>query len=131
MKNHLGRLILLVEDYEPALQFYQKNFEFETLFDITTSVGQRFLHIGTNSTNAMGIWFLKAEGKEQKERIGKQTAGQPTLVIYTTSLSELYDKLKHNNVRIKMEPVLTPQYNFFHCYDLYGNEIVVVELNAG
>ena len=101
MKNHLGRLILLVEDYEPALQFYQKNFEFETLFDITTSVGQRFLHIGTNSTNAMGIWFLKAEGKEQKERIGKQTAGQPTLVIYTTSLSELYDKLKHNNVRQK------------------------------
>ena len=29
---------------------------------------------------------------------------------------------------IKVELVLTPGYSYFHCLDLYGNEIVVVEI---
>ncbi|WP_315816981.1 hypothetical protein [Paraflavitalea speifideaquila] len=50
------------------------------------------------------------------------------MVIYTTELHVLYEQLLNNGVRIKTEPVITPAYSFLHCYDLYGNEIVVVEL---
>lgn len=128
MKNYLGRIILLIEDYEAAASFYEKNFGFKKMFDVTTDVGQRFLHMGSDPLDTLGIWFLKADTKEQKERIGNQTSGQPTMVIYTTSLEELFQKLKENNVKIKIEPVLTPDYKFFHCFDLYGNEIVVVEI---
>ena len=129
MKNYLGRIIILVRNYEEATAFYEQNFGFKKIFDVTTNVGQRFLHIGTDPADALGIWFLKADGKEQKERVGNQTCGQPTMVIYTTSLEEVHRKLKENNVRIKIEPVLTPEYKFLHCFDLYGNEIVVVEIN--
>lgn len=128
MKNYLGRIILLIDDYEKAASFYEKNFGFTKISDVTTDVGQRFLHIGTDSLHSLGIWFLKAESKEQRERIGNQTSGQPTMVIYTTSLQELFQKLKTNHVKIKVEPVITPEYKFFHCFDLYGNEIVVVEI---
>jgi predicted enzyme related to lactoylglutathione lyase len=128
MKNHIGRMILLVDDYEKAAAFYETNFGFTRIFDVTTDVGQRFLHIGTEQAETLGIWFLKADRKEQKERIGNQTCGQPTMVIYTTAFDELYKRLKSNKVTIKAEPVLTPGYNFLHCLDLYGNEIVVVEL---
>lgn len=128
MKNYLGRIIILIEDYEEASAFYEQNFGFKRIFDVTTDVGQRFLHIGTDPIDTLGIWFLKADSKEQKERVGDQTCGQPTMVIYTTSLEELYRKLKENNVKIKIEPVWTPGYKFLHCFDLYGNEIVVVEI---
>lgn len=128
MKNYLGRIIILVNDYEEASNFYEQNFGFKRIFDVTTDVGQRFLHIGTDTVNSLGIWFLKADSKEQKERVGRQTAGQPTMVIYTTSIEEQYQKLKDNNVMIKVAPVLTPEYKFLHCLDLYGNEIVVVEI---
>lgn len=128
MKNYLGRIILLIDDYEKAATFYADNFEFTKIYDVTTDVGQRFLHMGTDPLDALGIWFLKAESKEQKERIGNQTAGQPTMVIYTTDLEALFERLKCNGVKIKVEPVLTPEYKFFHCFDLYGNEIVVVEI---
>jgi len=128
MKNYLGRIILLVEDYEKAAEFYENNFGFKRMFDVTTDVGQRFLHIGSDPLDTLGIWFLKADSKEQKALIGKQTGGQPTMVIYTTSLEEEYRKLKENHVKIKVEPVLTPGYSFLHCFDLYGNEIVVVEI---
>lgn len=128
MKNYLGRIIILIDDYEEASAFYEHNFGFKRIFDVTTDVGQRFLHIGTDPMDTLGIWFLKADSKEQKERIGNQTCGQPTMVIYTTSLEDLYQKLRTNNVRIKTEPVFTPGYKFLHCLDLYGNEIVVVEI---
>ncbi len=128
MKNYPGRMILLIEDYEKASSFYENNFGFKKIYDVTTDAGQRFLHMGSDSTDKFGIWFLKAESKEQKERIGNQTAGQPTLVIYTTSLDLLNKKLNENQVKIKVPPVLTPEYKFLHCLDLYGNEIVVVEI---
>jgi predicted enzyme related to lactoylglutathione lyase len=128
MKNYLGRIILLVNDYEEASAFYETNFGFKRLFDVTTDVGQRFLHIGTDPLDALGIWFLKAEGAQQKERVGNQTSGQPTMVIYSTYINDLYEILKTNGVKIKVPPVITPGYTFLHCYDLYGNEIVVVEI---
>ena len=129
MKNYLGRTILLVNDYEKAASFYQDNFGFIKIYDLTTDVGQRFLHMGTDPFEGIGIWFVKADSKQQKDRVGNQTGGQPTMVIYTTSLEALFQKLKSNQVKIKVEPVLTPEYKFFHCFDLYGNEIVVAEIN--
>jgi len=128
MKNYLGRIIILVNDYEEASLFYEQNFGFKRMYDVTTDVGHRFLHIGTDPKDSFGIWFLKADGKVQRERVGDQTHGQPTMVIYTTSLDELYEKLIANKVSIHVKPVRTPDYKYFHCLDLYGNEIVVVEI---
>ncbi len=128
MKNYLGRIVLLVNDYDEATNFYEDNFGFKKMYDVTTDVGQRFLHIGTDPLDSMGIWFIKADGKQQADRIGNQTSQQPAMVIYTTALEELYIKLKGNGVTIHVEPVITPDYKFLHCRDLYGNEIVVVEI---
>jgi len=128
MKNYLGRIVLLVEDYEKSAHFYETNFGFKRIFDVTTDVGQRFLHIGTDPLDALGIWFLKADTKAQKERIGNQTAEQPAIVIYSTDIKQLFEKLKANSVKLKTEIIKTPEYSFFHCYDHDGNEIVVAEL---
>ncbi|MCZ4319216.1 VOC family protein [Aequorivita viscosa] len=128
MKNYLGRIVLLVDDYDDAAKFYSENFGFTPIFDTTTDVGQRFLHMGSEPLDSLGIWFLKAEGKKQKELVGKQTGEQPAMVIYTTDIDEQYNLLLKNKVTIKTSLVKTPEYKFLHCYDLYGNEIIVVEL---
>ena len=129
MKNYLGRIVLLVDDYEKSARFYETNFGFKRMFDVTTDVGQRFLHIGNDPQDALGIWFLKADTKTQKERIGNQTGEQPTMVIYTTEIEELFDRLVKNGTNLKSGIVKTPEYAFFHCYDIDGNEIVVTELS--
>lgn len=129
IKTTLGRAIVLVDDYDKAFRFYQRNFFCRKIFDQTMADGQRFLHIGFNSKQDLGIWFLKADGDEQRKKIGNQTAGQPTLVVYTDDIKGLYDHVQKNAVRIVEELVADEGAKFFHCLDLYGNKITVVELH--
>ena len=129
MKNYLGRMVLLVRDYDEALTFYQTNFGCKILFDKKTETGGRYLHIGFEATDSIGIWFLKADAEEEQKLVGNQTGGQPTLIIYTDELHELHKHLVHNNVTIRIGPIDDADYSFFHCYDLYENEILVVQLH--
>jgi predicted enzyme related to lactoylglutathione lyase len=129
--NRLGRVIILVHHYDEAFAFYERSFGFRKIVDYTTENGQRFLHIGAGGENDAGIWFLKADTEEQMKRVGNQTGGQPALVIYTSSLEDLHRNLELQGVKIKAGPVLTRPYKFLHCYDLYGNEIIVVQLEDG
>lgn len=128
MQSRLGRVIILVNDYDEAYEFYQKNFFCKKIFESTTPEGQRFLHIGFTENDSVGIWFLQADTNEQKTRVGKQTAGQPTLVIYSDDSESLYNHLLKNDVTIIEELVTTPESKFFHCLDLYGNRLTIVEL---
>lgn len=125
MKNSVGRIIVLVQDYDEAAKFYELNFGFSRLVDYTTKEGQRFLHVG--NSDGIGIWFLKSSS--ELNRIGNQTAGEPLMVIYTTSIQSLYSHLITNGVQIKGQIVKTADSQFFHCFDLYGNELICVELS--
>ncbi|WP_336687859.1 VOC family protein [Chryseobacterium bernardetii] len=128
MKTNLGRVIILVKDYDEAYRFYQQNFFCEKLFDMKVSESQRFLHIRFCSDDHSGIWFLKAETAEQENMVGRQTAGQPTLLIYTDDCNGLYTHVQNNGVKIIEPIVISDSSNYFHCADLYGNRITVVQL---
>ena len=130
MQTKLGRVIILVNDYDEAFEFYQKNFFCKKIFDSITPDGQRFLHIGFAENDSVGIWFLQATANEQKTKVGKQTAGQPTLVIYTDDCEGLCSHLQNNGVTMIEKLEKTQESKFFHCLDLYGNRLTVVELTT-
>lgn len=128
MKNYLGRLVLLVKNYEEALSFYTASFGFEILYDqINTENNTRYLHIGFRENNNCGLWLLKAESEAERLAVGKQTAGAPFLVLYTRDLLSLHHKLRESNVTVRIGPIADKDYSFLHCLDLYGNEIIVVQ----
>lgn len=128
MKNVLGRIVILVNDYDEAFRFYEENLGCKKFFDLTDESGKRFLHISFDSESSAGIWFLKAQGEEQISRIGNQTAGSPVLVIYTDSIEEIYERFIKNNVRIVKGPEASEESVSINFLDLYGNEIVIVQL---
>ena len=129
MELNFGRIIILVNDYDEAFAFYERTLSCKKFFDITEN-GQRFLHVGLNSNDKSGIWFHKAETDEQKARVGNQTSGLPLFVVYTNSICEYYEHLLNENVKITREPVEKEDSRFFHFQDLYGNEIVLVEMKT-
>ena len=128
VKTKLGRAVILVDDYDKAFEFYEKNFSCKKLFDATNSSGQRFLHVSFSDNENIGIWFLKGENQLQQKLVGNQTGGQPMLVIYTDDIEELFRHVQSNGVTITENLVLRGDSKFFHCLDLYGNRLTIVEL---
>lgn len=129
MDIEFGRITILVNDYDEAFAFYEKALSCKKFFDLVEN-DRRFLHVGLNAKDKSGIWFLKAETSEQKKLVGNQTVGMPLMVLYTDSIDELYDHM--NNLEIKITKELTEKEDskYFQFHDLYGNEIVMVEMKV-
>jgi predicted enzyme related to lactoylglutathione lyase len=128
MRTKLGRTVILVDDYDKAFDFYERNFLCKKLYDDMTPSGQRLLHIGFSEDQGVGVWLLKAEEASQKQKLGRQTEGQPTLVIYTDDVEELYYHVQTNGVQIIQSISIARESKFFHCLDLYGNKLTIGEL---
>jgi predicted enzyme related to lactoylglutathione lyase len=129
MDLFFGRIIVLVNDYDEAFEFYERALLCKKFFDLSEN-GERFLHIGFNSNDKSGIRFLKAETDEEKARVGNQTAGKPIFALYTDNLNEFYNHLVEQNVIITKEPAEKTDSIYLHFSDLYGNEIVLVEMKS-
>lgn len=130
MNIKLGRVVILVDDYDKAFDFYSTNFFCKKIYDAVSEDGRRYLHIGFNESDTAGIWFLLADNTDQQNKLGNQTGGQPTIVLYTDQCEILYEHLLSKEITIIEPLVSAPGSKFFHCLDLYGNRITVVELSV-
>lgn len=127
-----GRTILLVRDEDEAAAFYRDAFGFVTLHDSLTPDGQRFLHIGApdqRSAAPVGLWLLRA-GDGDDALVGRQAGGQPLLVLYTDDCRAHCQALETAGVLIRRPAAEAGGAVFAHVLDLYGNEIVLVQLAA-
>ncbi len=122
-----GRVVILIKDYNEALEFYKEKLGFREIVDYTDG-GRRYVHLHLQGQENTGIWLLKAESEAEEKFIGKQAAGQPFLVFYTDDFKSEYRKLASSGVKIVKEPVTAGSYTFARFTDLYGNEMILVEL---
>lgn len=119
----IGRTVILAHDPAAALRWYEETFGFVTLYNDGV-----FFHAGPPGQPGVGLWFLKAEGEAQAALVGQQTGGQPVLVLYVDDCRATHADLLAKGVRFAGEPQASPGDVHVHCYDLYGNRIVLVEL---
>lgn len=127
--NSIGRLVILVRDYDEAIQFYRDKLGFEVFID-SEPPPLRFVHVRLPRQKDMGIWLLQASSDTQKQNIGRQTAGQPCAVIYTDNFEDEYQRLINNDVEFTKPHRSETNAEFAHFEDLYGNEFVLVELKT-
>ena len=132
----LGRLVVLVHDYDEALAFYRAAFEARVLFDAPSPAGGRYLHIGfgdidaasDNGTSAgAAIWLMRASG-ESALRVGRQTGGEPLAVFYTADARAAVTRAASAGAAIVRELESADGASFAQVADLYGNVFVIVEL---
>jgi catechol 2,3-dioxygenase-like lactoylglutathione lyase family enzyme len=126
-----GRTTLLVRDQDEALAFYRDKLGFEVLYDSRTSNGFRSLHIGLPGQlhePKVGLWLIPASGDEELARVGRQTGREPMLVVYTDDCRRAAATLVDRGVKFRIPPTADSDAVFAHFHDLYGNELVLVEL---
>ena len=123
----LGRLVVLVREYEPALAFYRAAFGARVLFDAPSPAGGRYLHVGFGPEDGAGLWLLRAGG-EAAARVGRQTAGEPLAVLYTPNVRAAVARAAAAGAEVVRPVDSADGASFAHLADLYGNVFVLVEL---
>ncbi|GHC35791.1 VOC family protein [Aidingimonas halophila] len=125
-----GRMVILVEDYEDALNFYVEKLGLELSTDVEAGE-RRFIHLTFPSRKDVGVWLLKAETERDVAAVGQQTGDQPIGVLYTDSFYDEFDRLQEAGVRFLEKPITVEGAISAHFSDLYGNKLVLVQvLNA-
>lgn len=128
MFRAIGRFALIVRDHEEALRFYSNTLGLQTLLDYQGDDGLRLLQLGLEGQPDIGLWFFEAQTDEERALVGKQAIHQPLLICYTENFEADYQRLKALGICFQDEPTHDPDAIHVHFYDLYGNEIVLVQL---
>lgn len=125
MGTHWGRTVVLVRDYEQAIAFYRDGLGFEVLFDGPGEGGFRLLHLGTGGQAS--LWLMQAlPGDEQL--VGRQTGGHPLGVLYVDDMDAALARLAALGTVPAQPPGADGGARWAHVRDLYGNQIVLVEM---
>lgn len=125
MSNRWSRTVVLVRDYDEAIEFYREAFGFEVLFDGPGSGGFRLVHVGAEAEAA--LWLMKALPGDE-HLIGRQTGGHPLGVIYVDDRDAALARLAGIGTVPSQPPSADEDSAWAHVRDLYGNEIVLVQL---
>jgi catechol 2,3-dioxygenase-like lactoylglutathione lyase family enzyme len=127
--QELGRFVVLVKAYEEALDFYCAKLGFEKFVDIDAGA-RRFVHLRLPTQAGFGIWLVQAETEADLAAIGRQAGSQPIAVIYTSDCAGDVARLAANGVTLTRALSQEAGAKVAHFADLYGNEFVLVELDA-
>jgi predicted enzyme related to lactoylglutathione lyase len=123
----LGRVVVLVRDYDAALAFYQQAFGVQVLFDAPSAAGGRYLHVGFGPGSAAGVWFLRPGGAALA-RVGQQTGGEPLAVLYTPDVRAAVARAVAAGAELVRPIESADGATFAHVADLYGNVLLLVTL---
>lgn len=124
-----GRMVILVNDYEDALKFYVEKLGLHLSTDFEAGE-RRFVHLTFPSQKDAGVWLLKAETERDRAAMGQQGGDQPIGVLYTDSFYNEFDRLQQAGVEFLEQPVKADGAVSAHFSDLYGNKLVLVQIET-
>ncbi|HEY6033631.1 MAG TPA: VOC family protein [Kofleriaceae bacterium] len=122
---HLELVSLIVEDYDPAIQFFVDVLGFELVEDspaTSTHTGQAKRWVVVRPPGAAtGILLARADGETQRAAIGAQFAGRVGMFLRVDDFDGALAKLRAANVEIVTEPRREPYGRVCVFRDLAGN----------
>lgn len=123
MKNYLGQVALLVNDYDEAIVYYTNVLGFRLVEDTQLSDTKRWVVIEPCDANYKGCKLLlaKASNENQLEFVGNQSGGRVFLFMYTTDIHQFYQKLIENSVEVINGPRTEDYGQVLVFKDRYGN----------
>jgi catechol 2,3-dioxygenase-like lactoylglutathione lyase family enzyme len=120
MKQHLGALALLVDDYDEAIAWYTRALGFELIEDIDQGHKRCVLLAPAGSTETR-LLLARADGDEQVSRVGNQTGGRVFLLLHTDDFQRDWQRMREQGVHFREEPRHEAYGTVAVFEDLYGN----------
>ena len=116
----LGKIALVVADYDEALDYFVGTLGFDQLEDTDMGGGKRWVVVAP-SGGGCALLLAKAKNDEQRAAIGKQTGGRVFLFLETQDFDRDYQRYDELGVDFIEEPRRETYGKVVVFRDLYGN----------
>lgn len=127
MRQHIGAIALVVDDYDEAIGFYTGKLDFELIEDTPLGPGKRWVMLAPPGSAETRLLLAKAADPAQSARIGDQTGGRVFLFLHTDDFWRDYRKMQSRGVGFCEAPREEPYGTVVVFKDLYGNKWDLVE----
>jgi catechol 2,3-dioxygenase-like lactoylglutathione lyase family enzyme len=122
MKQTLGLVSVLVQDYDEAIAFYTGVLGFDLIEDaVLPELEKRWVVVAPPGARESHILLARAVGDEQLTRLGNQTGGRVFLFLYTDDFWRDYRAYASRGVVFVREPKRERYGTVAVFRDLYGN----------
>jgi catechol 2,3-dioxygenase-like lactoylglutathione lyase family enzyme len=121
MKQYIGHIALVVNDYDEAIEFYKQKLGFELIEDTILSETKRWVLMRPIGANECTILLAKAANETQLKSVGSQTGGRVFLFLYTDDFWRDYQKMRSLGVKFVRKPIEESYGTVAVFEDLYGN----------
>ncbi|TXB70293.1 VOC family protein [Phaeodactylibacter luteus] len=129
MKQHLGRIALLVDDYDHAIAYFTQKLGFDLLEDTPLSPEKRWVVVRPAGAGpGCELLLAKAKNEAQRSYIGQQGGGRVFLFLYTDNFDRDYQRYLAAGVDFEEAPRTEPYGKVAVFRDLYGNRWDFIEL---
>ena len=122
MQQRISNVMLVVDDYDRAIDFFTAALGFSVLEDVPMGNGKRWVRVGPAGASGAGLVLGKASTAEQQAAIGNQTGGRVFLFLETEDFWRDYRRLEAHGARFIEKPRHEPYGTVVVFEDLYGNE---------
>ncbi|MER3374014.1 MAG: VOC family protein [Allomuricauda sp.] len=129
MYNRIAHIVLVVRDYDEAIQFYTQKLDFVLLEDTKIDEFKRWVVVAPSGAKECSLLLAKAANEKQLNSVGSQTGGRVGFFLFTDNFRRDYDKLKNRGVLFVRPPKKEPYGIVAVFQDLYGNLWDLLEPN--
>jgi catechol 2,3-dioxygenase-like lactoylglutathione lyase family enzyme len=121
---HLDLVAIVVEEYDPAIDFFVKTLGFDLVEDTPslTNDGRPKRWVVVRPPDAQtGILLARADGTRQQAIIGNQAAGRVGFFLRVDNFDDAYTRMTSANVEFVTEPRTEPYGRVAVFLDIAGN----------
>ena len=129
MKQSIGYVSVIVQDYDEAIKFYVETLGFRLVEDtFTEDQNKRWVLVAPPGSGETKLLLAQAHGVEQSSRVGNQTGGRVFLFLHTDDFWRDFNNYKSKGVVFIREPAEQSYGTVAVFKDLYGNLWDLLEL---
>jgi catechol 2,3-dioxygenase-like lactoylglutathione lyase family enzyme len=121
MDRSIGKLALVVRDYDEAIAWFSRCLSFELAENIDLGGGKRWVVMRPSGGRGAALLLAKAVGPEQQAAIGAQSGGRVFLFLETDNFERDHARMVREGVRFLDAPRREPYGMVVVFEDLCGN----------
>ncbi|GAA3506206.1 VOC family protein [Streptomyces prasinosporus] len=120
--RRVALVTLVVDGYDEAIRFFTEALGFRLAEDTPRPDGSRWVVVEPDGgRTGAGLLLARAEGEEQRARIGDQTGGRVGFFLHTDDFARDHARMTVAGVAFLEEPRHEPYGSVAVFRDLYGN----------